>query len=191
MIAEVEKGELAVMHRKILIKDFLPYCKNHGAMIRVTPAFENNFSIWRCPICHVGCLYDNNTKDVHSAFFDGTPKKHSSQSFEETYHKLQSLLSRKKIGYRVLGLSSLYIQGFDVRPHKLIVELNKDCFEQIKAELNGITLLEVIPVDKKIERFEVESIKEMNERIKVDEALKKEITKNSKNDETLKKFFKI
>ncbi len=190
MIVEVEKGENAVIDRKILLKDALPHCKQHGAMIRVTPAFENKFSIWRCPICHVGCLYNNDIKDVHPAFLDGTPKKHRSELFEKNYLKLQSLLSKNKLGYKVLGLSSLYLQGFDIIVDKISLELNKDDLKKIEQELKDIAL-DITPVERVIQRFEVESVDEIKTRLNKDNKLKSQLEKNLENDKELKKFFEI
>ncbi|MDK2850040.1 MAG: hypothetical protein PWP03_582 [Candidatus Woesearchaeota archaeon] len=191
MIVEVEKGELAVIKRKILLKDSLPHCKEHGAMIRVTPSFENNFSIWRCPICHIGGLYDNNIEDVHSAFFEGIDKKHNSEALERTFLELQTILSRNKINYRVLGLSSLYLQGFDVLPEKLSIELNKDDFKKVKQDLEKLDLLDLVLTDKKIERFEAETIDQIKKRMKTDKKLKSDLEKNSKLDKEIKKFFEL
>lgn len=46
----VKNGIDSVSSDKVYLKDEYPHCKNHGALLKVSPN-----GIWRCPACNEGC----------------------------------------------------------------------------------------------------------------------------------------
>lgn len=159
MLLEVEKGEFGVIDKKVYLDNKFkkPHCKKHGAMIKVTSENNDVFSIWRCIICHVGCLYDNNP-NVPEYLLEKNKDKikvFENKDLKEEFDKLLVLLNKEKIGFRVVGEFSKLIQGEDVNPNKIEIEVNERNYKKVLDLINKSKLSNVLvfKTKKKYERY--------------------------------------
>lgn len=189
MIIEVEKGNNAVIERKIYFNKKYPECKEHGSMIKVTDSVDDNFSIWRCPICHIGCIYDNKTEDINPAFFEPkSQRKNRNIELEKEYFKLESFFSKNKIGYKVTGLLSLYLQGFDIKIDQGTILINSENINKLleKKEIKELKKIKIKITEEKLKRFSVDTIQEIKEKAKNNKPFLEELETFQEQDPAIK-----